>query len=228
MARIRSIKPEFYRSEKLQDLELENPGAYPMLVFAALYGHCDKQGVFEWRPRIMALDILPFLWEGSNGEALGKTLGILAENKLILRLFFEGKEYGYMPAFAEDQRINGKEAQEPSKFPEVSEMLRINNVGSNGEATGKQSRRQEGKGREGKGRERKISSNNPPLYPPLRRRRVRRLKRVRLWRKQRSGAASRRMMRKSAACSPTRIWPGSGRCASRITGKERRRRTRCR
>lgn len=44
MARIRTIKPEFFRHEGLQDLEQANPGAYAMLVFAALWGHCDKHG----------------------------------------------------------------------------------------------------------------------------------------------------------------------------------------
>ena len=44
MARIRTIKPEFFRHESLQDLEIANPGMYPMMVFEALWGHCDSKG----------------------------------------------------------------------------------------------------------------------------------------------------------------------------------------
>ena len=60
MARIRTIKPEFFRHELLQDLAAEH-GAEIMLVFAGLWGHCDSEGRFEWRPRQLKLDILPFL-----------------------------------------------------------------------------------------------------------------------------------------------------------------------
>lgn len=155
MARIRTIKPEFYRHELLQELERDHPGQYPMLVFQALWGHCDRQGVFEWRPKQLALDILPFLWRGSIGEALGKTLIILAENGLVKRLFFEGREYGLIPSFADHQRLMGKEAQEPPRFPQLSDMSEVFGGGSLGEATGKQrgssGEAVEKTGREGKG-----------------------------------------------------------------------------
>ena len=61
MARIRTVKPDFFRDEDLQDLERANPGKYTMLVFEGLWGHCDKNGNFEWKPRTLKLDILPFL-----------------------------------------------------------------------------------------------------------------------------------------------------------------------
>lgn len=163
MARIRTIKPEFYRHELLQELERDNPGLYPMLVFQALWGHCDKQGVFEWRPKHLALDILPFLWQGSIGEALGKCLGKLEENGLIKRLVFEGKEYGFVPSFAEHQRLGGKESQDRSRFPQPSEMSEIctgealgKHRGSNGEAMGIA-------GREGKGRGRERNNNQSSI-----------------------------------------------------------------
>ncbi|NJL71589.1 MAG: hypothetical protein HC888_08215 [Candidatus Competibacteraceae bacterium] len=61
MARIRSIKPEFFENEELQDAEAANPGQYVMLVAAGLPSMCDKNGVFEWKPRTLKLHILPFL-----------------------------------------------------------------------------------------------------------------------------------------------------------------------
>lgn len=139
MARIRSIKPEFFRHEGLQDLEAANPGSYVMLVFAGLWGHCDKAGRFVWKPRTLKLDVLPFL--DFDMEA---TLAILEAAGFVRRYFVEGKEYGAVPTFETHQRISGKEAQEPEKHPAES----ANAEGSKREAKGKQLRRQEGKGRE--------------------------------------------------------------------------------
>lgn len=151
MARIRALKPDFFRDEELQELQAENPDLYPMFVFAGLWGHCDRQGVFEWRPRTLALDILPFLW-CRNGEAPGKQLGdslvLLWEAKQVARYAHEGKEYGFIPTFTRHQRIGGKESQEAPKYPNPKDMQEVQHRGSTGEAPGKQSRRQEGKGRE--------------------------------------------------------------------------------
>lgn len=143
MARIRTIKPEFFRHEKLQDLAAEY-GAEIMLVFAGLWGHCDKAGRFEWRPRMLKLDILPFL-----DFDMAAALSVLSSEGLVRRYEADGKEYGVIDSFTEHQRIGGKEAQEPPKHPEPPSECEDNQQGSNGEATGKQSGLQEGKGREG-------------------------------------------------------------------------------
>ena len=103
--RIRSIKPEFFQDEDLQDLEAANPGAYCMLVFAGLWGNCDKQGVFEWRPRTLNLHILPFLKFDMAG-----TLELLRDAGLLVSFSADGKQFGYIPTFRKHQRINGKEA----------------------------------------------------------------------------------------------------------------------
>lgn len=148
MARIRTIKPEFFRHEGLQDLEAANPGKHVMLTFAALWGHCDKAGRFEWRPRTLKLDILPFL-----DFDMRETLETLRRAGFILKYVIDGKEYGEINSFEKHQRISGKEAQEPEKYPEPVEY----EVGSDGEAPEKQQRLQEGKGigreEEGKGKD---------------------------------------------------------------------------
>lgn len=154
MARIRTIKPDFFRHEGLQDLEAANPGKYPMLVFAGLWGHCDKAGRFEWRPRMLKLDILPFL----NFD-MTDTLDLLVASGFIRRYSAGGGEYGVIPSFGEHQRINGKESQEPEKYPEPPE--------TSGEAPAQRPRSTgeaiETTGREGKGRERNgdMSGSSP-------------------------------------------------------------------
>lgn len=148
MARIRTIKPEFFRHEGLQDLESANNGACVMLVFAGLWGHCDKAGRFEWKPRTLKLDILPFL-----DFDMGETLALLCEAGFIRQYEISNRKYGEILSFEKHQRISGKELQEPEKYPEPTEC----DQGSNGEATGKHMGSQEGKGRgreeeeEGKG-----------------------------------------------------------------------------
>lgn len=155
MARIRSIKPEFFVDEDLQDLEAENPGKFCMLVFAGLWGHCSRFGVFEWRPRTLKLSILPFL-----NYDLAETLCLLEKAGFIARFFVDGREYGHVRSFEMHQRISGKEALSSPVLPlppgngigeapgntvgESSEGEK----GNTGEAPGKHPESQERKGKE--------------------------------------------------------------------------------
>lgn len=159
MARIRTIKPEFFRHEGLQDLELANPGKYPMMVFEGLFGQCDSKGRFEWKPRMLKLDILPFL-----PFDMADTLHILLEAGLVRWYAVDGKQYGEIPTFEKHQRISGKELSEGEKYPEPQP----NEQGSNREAIGKQSgsvgeipESQEGKGKEEEGKGKDVTPGEP-------------------------------------------------------------------
>ncbi len=123
MARIRTVKPEFFRHEDLQDLEAKHNKKYPMLVFAGLWTVCDRSGRFEWRPRQLKLDILPFL----NFD-MAETLEILRAPGFIRYYEVDGKHYGFIPTFAEHQRITGKEAQSPERYPAPPET-QLGNIG---------------------------------------------------------------------------------------------------
>lgn len=139
MARIRTIKPEFFRHEALQDLEIANPGMYPMMVFEALWGHCDSKGRFEWKPRMLKLDILPFL-----PFNMADTLAILENAGMLHRYLVDGKEYGVIETFEKHQRLSGKELTEGEKFPSPNEDESGKRRGSVGEIP----ESQEGKGKE--------------------------------------------------------------------------------
>lgn len=149
MARIRTIKPEFFRHEALQDLEIANPGMYPLMVFAGLWGHCDSKGRFEWKPRMLKLDILPFL-----PFDMAATLEILERAGMLLRYSVNGKDYGEVPTFEKHQRLSGKELTEGEKFPPHEHK-----------ATGKQqgSVREIPESQEGKGREEEGKGINTPV-----------------------------------------------------------------
>ena len=98
MARIRSIKPEFFRHEGLQDLELANPGYYCMLVFAGLWAVSDRSGRFAWKPRTLKLDILPFL-----PFEMSETLGLLADAGFVVRYQVGREVYGMIPTWLKHQ-----------------------------------------------------------------------------------------------------------------------------
>jgi hypothetical protein len=112
MSRIRSVKPDFFRHEGLQDLEKENPGKYPMFVFEGLWTKCDRQGIFEWRPRLIKLDILPFL-----DFEMEKTLKILETAGYIQKYTVDEKEYGIIPTFKKHQGITRAEMNNINLFP---------------------------------------------------------------------------------------------------------------
>ncbi|MBZ5522152.1 MAG: hypothetical protein LAP21_07915 [Acidobacteriia bacterium] len=104
MARIRTIKPVFARHEKLQELESASPQLRPMLTFCCLWPQCDRAGRFEWRPKQLKLDILPFV-----DYDLGETMELLAKHDFIRRYEVGGKVYGYVPSWDDHQCPNAKE-----------------------------------------------------------------------------------------------------------------------
>lgn len=112
MARIRNIKPSFFRHEELQQLEVDHPGKYIMLVFIGLWGHCDSNGNFEFKPKTLKLDILPFI-----EFDMADTLKILLDNKFFETYEVKGRVYGSIPTFNTHQRLSGKEVKEGVKFP---------------------------------------------------------------------------------------------------------------
>lgn len=115
MARIRTIKPEFFRHRELQDLAKKH-GAEIMLVYIGLWTQCDRDGNFLWDEDQLALDILPFL-----GIKIRKSLDVLETTKYI-RKYFSGKTYGHIPTFYEHQMIFGSERKYPAKYPPFNDL----------------------------------------------------------------------------------------------------------
>lgn len=133
MARLRNVKPQFFRHEGLQDLESENPGKYCMLVFIGLWGHCDTKGRFEWKPRQLKLDILPFLTFDMKD-----TLALLESAGVLFKYEVEGTQYGCIPSFPKHQRFSGKEVKEGKCFPAPPNQATEKDGGNDGGANGEQ------------------------------------------------------------------------------------------
>ncbi len=111
MARIRSVKPEFFRHEGLQALEVSHPELRPMLTFEGLWIVVDLSGRFEWRPKSLHLDILPFVpYEFSAALELLESAGF------IVRYESGGKTFGHIPSFALHQTCESRK-HEKNRFP---------------------------------------------------------------------------------------------------------------
>ncbi len=127
MSRIRTIKPEFYKHEGLFDAEIECK--MPLRVaFSGLWTCADREGRFEWRPRTLKSDILPY-----DNVDFSRVLDALLTRGFLVKYEVSGKFYGYIPSWHEHQFINNKE--KPSILPEPSpesapEVKKTNEINS--------------------------------------------------------------------------------------------------
>lgn len=158
MARIRTIKPEFFKHERLFDLE-EETGLPIRLAFIGLWTQADREGRFEWRPRQLKADILPY-----DDIDFSRVLDALATRGFVVRYASNDREYGFIPSWRKHQVINNKERASGHPEP-LKKDLQNNNI-DNASSTREQreahatttrerslSEMTLRKGREGKGRE---------------------------------------------------------------------------
>lgn len=160
MARIRTIKPEFFKNEKLAELP-----ATARLLFIGLFCLSDCEGRLEDRPKRIKAEIFPYETNADVDALL---------SKLHTAGFIERYEVGdqkliQVVNFLKHQRITGKEALSKSEFPQMPENTEGNKRGNTGETTGEQPGRQEGKGKEGKGKDipKGIVGTEVPTYASI-------------------------------------------------------------
>lgn len=120
MGRIRTIKPDFFRHEGLFDAEVET--SLPLrLAFAGLWTICDKEGRFEWRPRRIKMDVLPY-----DELDFSHVLDALVTRGFIVHYAVGEKEYGCVPSFKQHQIINNRETE--SKIPPPPQAIENSSV----------------------------------------------------------------------------------------------------
>ncbi|AZR23508.1 hypothetical protein NX81_015755 [Xanthomonas vasicola] len=99
MARIRTIKPEFWKHEDLSAL----PEITHMLA-AALLNHADDEGYFNANPALVKAECLPLR---ESSVSTHDSLQMLAKAGFIeLGVGEDGKRYGRVVKFDEHQRVN--------------------------------------------------------------------------------------------------------------------------
>lgn len=158
MARIRTVKPEFFKHYDLFKAEQETK--LPLrLSFSGLWVVADKEGRFKYLPPQLKLDVLPY--DDVDFEAV---LIALDKYGFIEIYEVEGKKYAHIPTFTEHQRITGTERDTESKIP-------YKHIGNTLETPKKQkgNKSDDRKGREGKrkGREKEgkgVSQNGSTSF----------------------------------------------------------------
>jgi len=163
MARIRTIKPEFFRHEGLYELEKES--GFPVRVaFAGLWTAADREGRFKWAPKTLKLDCLPF-----DDCDFSRVLDALMTRGFIVKYVIEGREFGFIPSWSEHQVINNRESL--STFPEPTESSIESTTSTRGprvpiaSGTPLVQVQVEGKGKEGKGRRDALFDSFWKAYP---------------------------------------------------------------
>ena len=148
MARIRTIKPEFFKHEELYEAEKETK--FPLrLAFAGLWCSCDREGRFKWRPNSLKLDIIPY-----DNCDFSRVLDALATRGFVVEYESDtGDRYGFVPSFLAHQVINNRESQSQLPCPFDASSTRDPRGLSMHKGKGK-----EGKGKEKEGNKESASS----------------------------------------------------------------------
>ena len=114
MARIRTIKPEFFSHELLA-----SKSAHARLLAIGLLTMADCKGRLRWVPMQVHAQVFP--WEAS--VKIEVLLGELIDAEYVVHYEVDGKQYVEICNFIKHQRLSGKEAQFESRLPGPSEKV---------------------------------------------------------------------------------------------------------
>lgn len=147
MARIRTIKPEFFTSEDIVSL---SPLA--RLLYQATWCEADKEGRLTWKPRTFKLRYLP----ADDCDIFSLCQELVDAGVVVLY----GDGLAYIPCFNKHQHINPRESESVLPAPDAPQpkATRKPRVGTRHDASARDDDAQGG--REGKGKE-----GNTPLPP---------------------------------------------------------------
>lgn len=152
MARIRTIKPEFFTSEDIVSL---SPLA--RLLYIAIWCEADREGRLAWKPMTFKLRYLP----ADNCDARALCQELLDSGLVVLY----GDGLAFIPAFTAHQHINPRESESRFPSPDECDATRCEQVNAPrdddaqrrvNDASARDSDAQGGrerKGKEGKGKE---------------------------------------------------------------------------
>lgn len=136
MARIRTIKPEFFTSEDIVALS-----PFARLLYIALWCEADKEGRLVWKPKTFKIRYLPA--DDCDIQALCDEL--TSAGLVVLY----GNGYAHIPAFKAHQHINPRETASQLPDPDAS-PTRAARVGTRQARDSDAQGGREGKGKEGK------------------------------------------------------------------------------
>jgi hypothetical protein len=111
MARIRTIKPEFFTSEDIVGLT-----PFARLLYIALWCESDRKGLMVWKPKTFKIRYLPA--DECDIQALCQEL----LDAGLVRLYGDG--FAVIPSFSDHQHINPREAESVLPEPDAAATRR--------------------------------------------------------------------------------------------------------
>jgi hypothetical protein len=109
--RSRNIKPGYFQNDQLAECE-----PLARILFAGLWCFADKKGRFEWRPRKMKIQILPY-----DNRDINELLDQLISAELVKQYNIDGKDYGLVRGFLTHQNPHHREAESTIPGPKTIE-----------------------------------------------------------------------------------------------------------
>lgn len=168
MARIRTIKPEFWEDEKLAKLPL-----HARLLFIGTWNFADDNGVLLANPVLMKSHIFPY--EDIGISTISEWIDMLVENGMLIRATYNGKDYLVIRKFLIHQKINRKSIRINIPLPVVLQVIDEYNK-THGVLTEPSLQEREqgiGKRNDGTGMEEEMKEESAPVGRPIHRRRTR-------------------------------------------------------
>lgn len=105
MARIRTVKPDFFTSDDICDLSMA-----ARLLYIGTWCEADREGRMEWSPRSLKRRYLP-----DDSVNIDEVCAELTKAGLVV-LYGDG--LAYIPTFAKHQHVNPREAESKIDAPE--------------------------------------------------------------------------------------------------------------
>lgn len=146
MARIRTVKPEFWTSEQVAEC---SPTA--RLLFIGLWNFCDDGGVHPDSPKRIKMEIFPA--DDLTVADIGRMVDELIQHGLLQRYSVDGESYLHVTGWSKHQKVDKPNFRYPS--PNAPGAVAENSP--RGRRTGADRSPPESKGREGSLREGKES-----------------------------------------------------------------------
>ena len=168
MARIRTIKPEFWEDEKLAKLPV-----HARLLFIGTWNFADDNGALLANPVLMKSHIFPY--EDIGISTISEWIDMLVENGMLIRTTYNGKDYLVIRKFLIHQKINRKSIRINIPLPVVLQVIDEYNK-THGVLTEPSLQEREqgiGKRNDGTGMEEEMKEESAPVRRPIHRRRTR-------------------------------------------------------
>lgn len=119
MARKRQIKPDFWTSDQIMDLD-----PITALIFIGIKNFSDDGGIHEYSPKKIKIDVAPN-WDSITKAKILQCLEELEQNKLIKSYIIDDKKYFKIIDWYEDQQIDRPTYKLPDETGKISLQKKI-------------------------------------------------------------------------------------------------------